>query len=69
VLGVRDRHRDNMLIYRSSTFFHIDFEHILDQKTRLNDAPCISIHKKMKLIFEKHQIWEEFLGLCAEGVM
>lgn len=67
VLGVRDRHRDNMLIYRSSTFFHIDFEHILDQKTRLNDAPCISIHKKMKLIFEKHQIWEEFLVLCAEA--
>jgi hypothetical protein len=23
----------------------------------------------MKLIFEKHQIWEEFLGLCAEGVL
>uniref|UniRef100_A0A6B2L158 PI3K/PI4K catalytic domain-containing protein n=1 Tax=Arcella intermedia TaxID=1963864 RepID=A0A6B2L158_9EUKA len=67
VLGVRDRHRDNMMMKDQKIFFHIDFEHILNQRTRGNDAPRIAIHNKMKSQLEKVNEWNDFVDLCAEA--
>ena len=53
VLGVRDRHRDNMMIKDGAIFFHIDFEHILNQKTRGIDAPRIAVHQDFQYYLNK----------------
>jgi len=69
VLGIRDRHQDNMLIKDGTIFFNIDFEHIFNQKTKFNDAPRFAIHSKMKRYLEQQGEWEKFKNICAEAFL
>lgn len=47
VLGIRDRHQDNMLIKDRHIFFHIDFGHLWNQGP-LVDAPRVAIPIRLK---------------------
>jgi len=67
VLGVRDRHRDNMLISRKGEFFHIDFGHIFNDKTAL-DAPVFSIPAEFKYILNEEE-WEFFILSSIEAFL
>eukprot|EP01129_Flabellula_baltica_P006048 TRINITY_DN2231_c0_g1_i3.p1 TRINITY_DN2231_c0_g1~~TRINITY_DN2231_c0_g1_i3.p1 ORF type:complete len:903 (-),score=176.24 TRINITY_DN2231_c0_g1_i3:103-2811(-) len=67
IMGIRDRHQDNMLIRDDIVFFNIDFEHIFNQKTKFNDAPRFAIHSEMRSQLVKLGEWERFKTICAEG--
>jgi hypothetical protein len=68
VLGVRDRHWDNILVTEESTLLHIDFGFLMGQEPPI-DAPRFSISPAMQMAFEKLGIWEEFLELCGRTFM
>lgn len=46
VMGIRDRHQDNMMIKDNKIFFHIDFGFILNDAPGF-DAPIFSIPGKL----------------------
>lgn len=47
ILGIRDRHQDNMMIKDDDTFFHIDFGFIFNDAPGF-DAPIFSIPRGVK---------------------
>lgn len=47
VLGIRDRHQDNMLVKDNHVFFHIDFGHLWNQGP-LVDAPRMAVPTRLK---------------------
>jgi len=65
VLGIRDRHKDNMMIKDNHIFFHIDFGFIFGEGP-LIDAPIFSIPTGMKKFLPK-QRWTEFIKLSCEA--
>eukprot|EP01126_Amoeba_proteus_P049876 TRINITY_DN5853_c0_g1_i4.p1 TRINITY_DN5853_c0_g1~~TRINITY_DN5853_c0_g1_i4.p1 ORF type:complete len:314 (-),score=51.62 TRINITY_DN5853_c0_g1_i4:58-999(-) len=65
VLGVRDRHRDNMLISDDGCFIHIDFGYLFNQKTWF-DANRFAIPSEMKKKLTSVE-WEMFLQLCGQA--
>eukprot|EP01130_Rhizamoeba_saxonica_P011329 TRINITY_DN4704_c0_g1_i2.p1 TRINITY_DN4704_c0_g1~~TRINITY_DN4704_c0_g1_i2.p1 ORF type:complete len:702 (+),score=139.47 TRINITY_DN4704_c0_g1_i2:25-2130(+) len=80
VLGIRDRHQDNMLIKDDSIFLHIDFGHLFNDRTPINDAPRFSIPKEFKLAlvkrsqpsnFESHETpidyYNDFIVTCQDA--
>jgi len=58
VLGIRDRHKDNMLIKNTKFFFHIDFGHLFNEKP-LVDAPRMPIPKEIENFLTPTE-WREF---------
>mmetsp|Transcript_10675 Transcript_10675/g.11737 ORF Transcript_10675/g.11737 Transcript_10675/m.11737 type:complete len:561 (+) Transcript_10675:58-1740(+) len=69
VLGLRDRHKDNLMIKDNHTFFHIDFEHVFNLTTFPIDAPSLAIPKKMKANLIVKGKWKEFKRRCAQGYL
>jgi hypothetical protein len=67
VLGIRDRHRDNMLISRKGEFFHIDFGHIFNDSA-LIDGPVFAIPAEIKYILNEEE-WEYFITMCIEAFL
>eukprot|EP01125_Pyxidicula_operculata_P017611 TRINITY_DN6186_c0_g1_i1.p1 TRINITY_DN6186_c0_g1~~TRINITY_DN6186_c0_g1_i1.p1 ORF type:complete len:1077 (-),score=225.92 TRINITY_DN6186_c0_g1_i1:285-3515(-) len=65
VLGIRDRHQDNMLIKDDNVFFHIDFGHLFNNKP-LVDAPRISIPEHMQQNLTDAE-WQLFTDICGNG--
>lgn len=65
VMGVRDRHQDNMMVQHGNMFFHIDLGHIFNEKPTI-DAPRFSIPTDLKECMAHHE-WERFKDLCANG--
>jgi len=65
VLGIRDRHQDNMLVKDGNIFFHIDFGHLWNQGP-LIDAPRISIPMRIKANLSQDE-WSTFEQLCLDG--
>lgn len=65
VMGVRDRHQDNMMVQHSNMFFHIDLGHIFNEKPTI-DAPRFSIPTDLKEAMSSQE-WERFKDLCANG--
>ena len=49
VLGVRDRHKDNMMVKDGSTFLHIDFGFLFNKNEGLYIYDGIQEIRKMKL--------------------
>jgi len=64
ILGIRDRHQDNMLIKDNHIFFHIDFGHLWNQGP-LIDAPRIAIPMRFKSKLSSY--WPELERLCVNG--
>jgi hypothetical protein len=65
VLGIRDRHQDNMLLRDGHIFFQIDFGHLFNEKPTI-DAPRFAVAPDMKLALTLDE-WEQFKDLCAEA--
>jgi hypothetical protein len=68
VLGVRDRHWDNILIADETTLMHIDFGFLLGQEPPI-DAPRFSISPAMQAAFEQLGIWDDFLEVCGRAFL
>jgi len=64
ILGIRDRHRDNMMISDSGHFFHIDFGYMFNNKTWF-DANRFAIPTEIRTILQGD--WERFLDLIGEA--
>jgi len=64
VLGIRDRHRDNMMIKNDGTFFHIDFAYLFNKETWF-DANRFAIPTEIKQILQDK--WLRFLSLCGNA--
>jgi len=66
VLGVRDRHWDNILIRNKHTMLHIDFGFLLGTQPPI-DAPKLSISSGMKVALETLGVWETMIQLCLDA--
>eukprot|EP01104_Vermistella_antarctica_P017024 TRINITY_DN5953_c0_g2_i1.p1 TRINITY_DN5953_c0_g2~~TRINITY_DN5953_c0_g2_i1.p1 ORF type:complete len:813 (+),score=241.72 TRINITY_DN5953_c0_g2_i1:58-2439(+) len=66
LLGVRDRHWDNVLIKDNCTLFHIDFGFLLGTAPPI-DAPRFSISESMKAGLESIGKWDYFLDKCVDA--
>lgn len=69
VLGLGDRHNDNLMITKSGHFFHIDFGHILGNfkfkmGVKRERAPFV-FTPAMKAVMRDDQ-YEAFLDLCCD---
>jgi len=65
VLGIRDRHQDNMMIKDNSTFFHIDFGFIFNDAPGF-DAPIFSIPREFRKNITNDE-WGFFLKNCGDS--
>lgn len=67
VLGVRDRHHDNILICTvDGSLFHIDFGHILGDETTIDTGGfAITPDLKEVMISVDPNSWELFVKLCV----
>ena len=69
VLGLGDRHNDNLMITKQARFFHIDFGHILGNfkskyGVKRERAPMVFTHA-MKNVMRLDQ-YETFVDLCCD---
>eukprot|EP01126_Amoeba_proteus_P003295 TRINITY_DN11093_c0_g2_i6.p1 TRINITY_DN11093_c0_g2~~TRINITY_DN11093_c0_g2_i6.p1 ORF type:complete len:556 (-),score=157.67 TRINITY_DN11093_c0_g2_i6:119-1786(-) len=65
ILGIRDRHQDNMMIKDDMLFFHIDFGFILNDAPGF-DAPIFSIPNGMRRYLSQTE-WKFFVRLCGDA--
>lgn len=66
VLGVRDRHFDNVLIRKDGTLFHIDFGYVMGSKLFM-DTSKIAITGDLCRLFEEE--WEHFIETAVNAFM
>ena len=68
VLGIGDRHLDNLMIHESGRLFHIDFAFMFGRDPK-PFAPPIKLTTEMLEILQKNTlsqfIWYFYLGFCA----
>jgi phosphatidylinositol-4,5-bisphosphate 3-kinase len=70
VLGLGDRHNDNLMITDTARFFHIDFGHILGNfkskyGVKRERAPFVFTHSMRSVMFMEGE-YETFVHLCCE---
>lgn len=69
ILGVRDRHFDNVLISKQDgSLFHIDFGHILGNECAV-DTGAFAVTSDLKLVITNlgEQGWATFVALCINA--
>eukprot|EP01105_Mastigella_eilhardi_P017748 TRINITY_DN4095_c0_g1_i2.p1 TRINITY_DN4095_c0_g1~~TRINITY_DN4095_c0_g1_i2.p1 ORF type:complete len:501 (-),score=172.73 TRINITY_DN4095_c0_g1_i2:408-1790(-) len=59
LMGVRDRHRDNMMIKDGRTFFHIDFGYVFNFKPWF-DANRFAIPLEFKEKLDQRNVWKKY---------
>lgn len=66
ILGVRDRHSDNILIHEDGTLFHIDYGYILGKGVTLDTGPFAITLGFKRILGDK---WKSFVDLCEKAFM
>lgn len=67
VLGIRDRHHDNVLIHEENGYlFHIDFGKILGDSVAV-DTGEFAITTDLKKVMDDR--WEDFVSLCLKAYL
>lgn len=70
VLGLRDRHKDNMLLIgeggRWKRFLQIDFGWILGVGPAI-DARCVAIPNELKALLKGANLWGKFKKIASDG--
>jgi hypothetical protein len=64
MLGVRDRHYDNILVRKDGLMFHIDFGYALGNTVAF-DADAIAITPELQTVMGDH--WMPFVNLCVRA--
>lgn len=68
VLGVRDRHSDNIIIHKTRGYlFHIDFGHVLGDTVTIDTGP-FPITPELKAMIGP-VVWPHFVNLCGEAFL
>eukprot|EP01105_Mastigella_eilhardi_P016750 TRINITY_DN3837_c0_g1_i11.p1 TRINITY_DN3837_c0_g1~~TRINITY_DN3837_c0_g1_i11.p1 ORF type:complete len:529 (-),score=96.36 TRINITY_DN3837_c0_g1_i11:343-1893(-) len=67
LMGVRDRHKDNMLIKDGHTFFQIDFGYLFNTRPWF-DANRFAMPHDFKLKMQQRGGWKRFLDVCENGL-
>ena len=67
VLGVRDRHSDNILISDDGTLFHIDFGHVLDDSVAIDTASFATTPALRQAMGDA--VWAKFVDACAAAFL
>ena len=65
IVGLKDRHYDNLLIRNDGTLFHIDFAYILGETIKGIDASKMAIIKDF-YTFLNHKKWNEFIDISVK---
>lgn len=68
IVGVRDRHWDNILIKDGKTLFQIDFGFLLGTQPPI-DAPRFSISQQMKDVLTAMNKWDPFVEKCQKAFL
>lgn len=71
ILGLGDRHLDNIMITKSGLLFHIDFSYILGNDPKKNIAPEIRITEQMIDVLggPNSKYYETFQLICRKSFM
>jgi len=64
ILGVRDRHWDNILVQNDCTIFNIDFGYLLGAQPPI-DAPKFALSQNMNQVLVQKGLWNDFLDKCT----
>jgi len=68
VLGVRDRHSDNIIIHKTDGYlFHIDFGHVLGDTVTIDTGP-FPITPELKAMIGP-AAWPHFVTLCGKAFL
>jgi len=69
LLGIRDRHEDNLMIQDKNKFFQLDFKHAFNNKTFGIDGCRFAISSRFKAALVARGVWQNFKDRTAAAYM